>query len=184
MPLSHNDYEFVTRWRVSGPLDDVFDVLADSARLAEWWPAVYLDVRTLAPGDARGVGRVLALHTKGCLPYTLRWRLTVTGVERPHRLALRAEGDFVGVGTWTLAGDERQVDVRFDWTIRADKPLLRRLSWLLAPLFAANHSWAMARGLESLRLELRRRRATSDAERRAVPPAPPATFPHARRRGA
>ncbi len=125
---------------------------------------------------------MLALHTKGCLPYTLRWRLTVTGVERPHLLALRAEGDCVGVGTWTLAGDAQQVDLRFDWTMRANKPLLRSLSWLLAPLFTANHSWAMARGLDSLRLELRRRRATSEAERRAVPKAPAPTFPHARGR--
>lgn len=180
--MSSNDYAFVTRWRMNGPLDDVFDVLADSEGLAEWWPSVYLDVRTLAPGDARGVGRVLALHTKGFLPYTLRWRLTVTDVERPHRLALRAEGDFTGAGTWTLVDDAEHVDVRFDWTVRADKPLLRWLSWLLAPLFAANHSWAMARGLDSLRLELRRRRAAHDEERRAVPPPPPPTFPHARRR--
>jgi hypothetical protein len=32
----------------------------------------------------------------------------------------------------------------------------------------------MARGEESLRLEVRRRRATSETERRRVPPPPPA----------
>ncbi|HEY1905085.1 MAG TPA: hypothetical protein VGG91_03530 [Myxococcaceae bacterium] len=46
------------------------------------------------------------------------------------------------------------------------------MSWLLRPVFAANHRWAMARGEESLALELRRRRARTDAERAAIP-APP-----------
>jgi hypothetical protein len=73
---------------------------------------------------------------------------------------------------------DRTKDGRYGetWRVRASKPLLRRLTWLLRPVFAANHRWAMARGEESLRLELRRRRATSEAERRRVPLPPPATF--------
>ncbi len=67
--------------------------------------------------------------------------------------------------------DGRWVDITYDWKIRADKPLLRRLSFLLKPVFAANHRWAMAKGEESLRLELRRRRGSD-----SVPPPPPATF--------
>jgi hypothetical protein len=46
----------------------------------------------------------------------------------------------------------------------------------MRPLFAANHRWAMAKGLESLELELRRRRAGSEEERRLVPDPPGATF--------
>jgi hypothetical protein len=66
--------------------------------------------------------------------------------------------------------------ITYDWWVSVSKPLLRGLTWLLRPLFAANHRWAMARGEESLHLELRRRRATSEAERRRIPPPPPATF--------
>jgi hypothetical protein len=44
------------------------------------------------------------------------------------------------------------------------------------PIFRANHLWAMARGEESLDLELRRRRAETEEERRAVPAAPGPTF--------
>jgi hypothetical protein len=40
-------------------------------------------------------------------------------------------------------------------------------------VFSANHRWAMARGLESLKLELARRHAAT-AEERAHIPAPPA----------
>jgi hypothetical protein len=50
------------------------------------------------------------------------------------------------------------VDVEYIWTIQANKPLLRALSFLLRPIFAANQHWAMARGAESLRLELSRQR--------------------------
>ena len=59
------------------------------------------------------------------------------------------------------------MDVTYDWRLRAEKPLLRSLSFLLKPLFEANHRWAMAQGEESLRLELARRRATTTAGARA-----------------
>ena len=74
------------------------------------------------------------------------------------------------------------MDVEYVWTIAAQKPLLRYLSFLLRPVLAANHRWAMARGEESLRLELDRRRAKSDAERACIPPAPPPVFLSPRRR--
>ena len=47
----------------------------------------------------------------------------------------------------------------FDWRLRAEKPLLKSLSFLLKPLFRWNRGWAMARGEEGLRRELIRRRA-------------------------
>jgi hypothetical protein len=49
------------------------------------------------------------------------------------------------------------VDILFDWRLDANKPLIRYLSFLLKPIFAANHRWAMARGEEGLRSELARR---------------------------
>jgi len=65
--------------------------------------------------------------------------------------------------------------ITYEWQVGASKPLLRRLTWLLRPVFAANHRWAMARGEESLRLELRRR-VTCEAQRRRVPPPSPTTL--------
>jgi hypothetical protein len=72
------------------------------------------------------------------------------------------------------AQDGPETVITYDWRVRAAKPLLRRLSWLLKPVFAANHHWAMARGEESLALELRRRRHRGDHQ--AIPAAPPPTF--------
>ena len=77
---------------------------------------------------------------------------------------------------WTLTQDGEHVDVTYDWRILAEKPLLRYGSVVLRPFFAANHRWAMARGEESLALELRRRRARTEAERQAIPAPPGSTF--------
>src|SRR5262249_51338631 len=174
-----NDYHFVTRWHVDAPPEAVFDVIADAEGLPRWGPSVYLAVDVLERGDGNGVGRVTALYTKGFLPYTLRWRLRATEVEAPRRLAIDAEGDFVGRGVWTLApAPAGGTDVAFDWRIRAEKPLLKALSFLLKPIFSANHRWAMGQGLQSPRLELRRRQGAPDEERGRIPPPPAPTFPH------
>jgi hypothetical protein len=170
-------YTFFTHWRVRGTAHEVSEVLSDALQLARWWPSVYLDVKELAPGDPRtGVGRVIDLYTKGWLPYTLRWKFKVTESDPPNGFKLVAEGDFVGTGVWTIKQDGDFVDVTYDWRISVNKPLLQIGTPVFRPIFAANHRWAMARGEESLELELRRRQARSDAERRAVPAPPGPTF--------
>src|SRR6266436_8764821 len=81
-------YVFLTRWRVEGTCGEVADVLGDPAALERWWPSVYLGVEELSPGDGHGVGRRARLHTKGWLPYTLRWEFEV--VESRYRTASRS----------------------------------------------------------------------------------------------
>lgn len=176
--MATNEYHFVTRWRVRATPAEVFSILDDAPGLARWWPAVYLDARVVEPGDSSGHGALVELFTKGWLPYTLRWRFRVREKRPPEHLAIEALGDFVGSGVWTLVADGEHTSVTYDWRIHAEKPLLRRLSFALKPLFRANHEWAMARGEESLRLELARRRAAT-AEERARVPAPPAATPSA-----
>jgi hypothetical protein len=171
------EYAFLTHWRLRGTAQEVYDVLADPLELVRWWPSVYLEVKELQPPDpATGKGRVVGLYTKGWLPYTLRWNFTVTELTPPTGFKLVAHGDFEGTGVWTLRQDGDFVDVTYDWRISAEKPLLRYGSVIFRPLFAANHRWAMARGEESLALELRRRHAKTATEREAVPAPPGPTF--------
>jgi hypothetical protein len=178
--MPSNDYHFITRWRVEGTINEVADILKDAAGLPRWWPSVYLDVQVLEPGDEDGVGKVVSLYTKGWLPYTLRWQFRVTESHYPHGFSLEALGDFTGHGVWTLEQDGARVNVTYDWKISADKPLLSALSFLLKPIFSANHRWAMARGEESLRLEIARCRARTPEEAARVPLPPGPTFPHRR----
>src|SRR5262249_41373402 len=118
----------------------------------------------------------------GWLPYILHWTSRTLEKEFPRRIVLQATGDFEGHGCWTFTADGPAVDVHYRWEVRADKPLLRYLSFALRPIFAANHHWAMARGEESLRLELARRHARSDEERARVPAPPHPVFLSRRRR--
>jgi hypothetical protein len=183
--MAANDYHFVTTWRIAATPEEIVSVLGDAAALGRWWPSVYLEVRVVDDGDDRGVGKVVDLWTKGFLPYTLRWRFSVTESDPPHGFRLDATGDFVGRGIWTLAaeaGTEAAVPstlVTYDWLVIAEKGILKTLSAVMKPIFAANHRWAMARGEESLRLELARRHAAHDpAILAAIPPPPGPTFPH------
>ena len=172
-----NQYEFLSRWRVEGTCGEVADVLADPLALARWWPSVYLAVEETRPPVARGLGRRVRLHTKGWLPYTLRWAFEVTETRYPYGFTIVADGDFDGRGVWTFQQDGSFVDITYDWRLRAKKPILRKLSFLLKPAFEANHRWAMAQGEESLTLELARRRATSDGALARIPPPPgPVTY--------
>jgi hypothetical protein len=180
-----NAYHFVTTWRIAATPQEISAVLGDAAELPRWWPSVYLTARVLDEGDERGVGKVVDLWTKGFLPYTLRWRFTVTESDPPHGFRLEATGDFVGRGIWTLSpatGDRSPAPttlVTYDWEVAAEKGILKRLSAAMKPIFSANHHWAMTRGESSLRLELARRRALGDPLLlAAIPPPPGPTFPH------
>lgn len=182
MPV--NEYQFVSRWRVEGTANEVADVIENGLGLPRWWPSVYLDVQEIEPGGEHGVGKVISVHAKGWLPYTLRIQFRTVESRYPHGFTLQASGDLEGVGVWTFAQDGAYVNVTYDWRIRARKPLISALSFLLKPLFASNHRWTMARGEESLRLELARRRAGTTEEATRIPAPPGPTFPHnLRRRG-
>jgi hypothetical protein len=174
--MATNDYHFITRWRMQSTAEEIFDILTNGPELARWWPSVYLDVKQLEPGDEHGLGKVISLFTKGWLPYDLRWQFRVVEARYPRGFTLQAWGDFVGRGIWTIEPDGEWVTITYDWKIRADKPLFRYLSFIMKPLFSANHRWAMARGEESLKLELARRHARTPEERARIPAPPGPTF--------
>jgi hypothetical protein len=177
------EYHFSTNWCFDADINEVADILSDAPGFAAWWPAVYLEVNELERGHPETrVGALIELYTRGWLPYTLRWQCRVTEAAYPHGFTLEAWGDFIGRGCWRLEQHGPVVFVQYDWRVRAGKPLLRRLSWLLRPAFEANHHWAMRTGEESLRLELARRRATSPEGWHALP-APPRGMRWPGRRG-
>jgi hypothetical protein len=188
--MAANEYHFVTTWHIPATPEEISEVLGDAPDLSRWWPSVYLTVRELEPGDETGVGKVVDLYTKGFLPYTLRWRFTVTESQPPAGFRLEAKGDFVGRGIWTLVPERGPnapggplTTVTYDWLVIAEKGVLKTLSVIMKPIFSANHHWAMARGEESLKLELARRHAATDPTITAALPKPPGpTFPHNLRR--
>jgi Polyketide cyclase / dehydrase and lipid transport len=168
-------YRFLTRWRVLGTVEEVSAILGDAGELPRWWPGVYLRAEELEAGNEDGIGKRVRVHTKGWLPYTLDWDFRVTASRRPHGFSIEATGDLAGEGDWRFEQDGAWTAVTYDWRVRAEKPLLRILSPLLRPLLEYNHRWAMARGEESLRLELSRQRCATPSERARIPAPPPPT---------
>jgi hypothetical protein len=171
-------YHFITRWKLKASCREVYDILGDAESLAEWWPSVYLDVKEAAPGDANSIGKRVYLYTKGWLPYTLRWHFVVSENTEPHGFTIKAFGDFEGRGIWRFTQEGDYCHVTFDWKLQATKPLLKKMSFLLRPVFSANHTWAMKMGEKSLALELLRRRTTDPIELKKIPAPPRPTFPH------
>lgn len=149
---SSNEYRFFTTWRVQASPELVTEILSGANELPRWWPQVYLSVNEQPDGS-------FSLLTRGWLPYTLRWSFRVTSTNPPYGFSLRAWGDLEGTGVWTFVRDGDYTNISYDWRVLAEKPILRRLSFLLKPVFAANHRWAMARGEESLRKEIVRRQS-------------------------
>ncbi len=154
---SSGQFDLTSHWRIEAPIESVCSILSDVERLPDWWGDVYLDVKVLELGDEDGIGRVVSFHSRGWLPYTLRWRATLVAADRPHSMTIRAEGDLQGQGEWSLYQDGEIADVRYVWRVDVHKPLLRFLSPVLKPVFAANHRWAMNRGEAGLRAEIAQR---------------------------
>ncbi|MGH7888347.1 MAG: hypothetical protein ACREPG_10800 [Candidatus Binatia bacterium] len=108
--------------------------------------------------------------------FITRWRVEAT-IEKAYRLISNAPdlprwwpsvylevrvlspGDETGVGKVVDLYTRGWLPYTLRWQIRADKPLLRHLSFVLRPIFSANHRWAMAQGEKSLCAELARRAA-------------------------
>ena len=176
--MANNDYHFLHRWHIpQASVEEVYAIISDAMALPHWWPSTYLDVKKLEAGAGDGVGSLYEVYTKGWLPYTLRWKLLTAAVNRPHGLTIKAVGgDFDGVGLWKIEQTGADVSVALDWTVTAHKPLIRRLSFFLKPLFSFNHNWCMKQGAESLKLEIARRRAATPAAAAKIPPPPGPTF--------
>lgn len=148
-------YEIESRWRVAGAIDDVYAVLTDASALPRWWPEAYSHVSVVAEGDPHtGVGRITDVITRGILPYDVVWRLEVIATLVPKLIRVKASGDVIGLGEWRLHQDGEHVDLRYLWRVAVGKPWMRKVEFLLKPVFTWNHHWVMRRGEKGLRAEL------------------------------
>jgi uncharacterized protein YndB with AHSA1/START domain len=141
------EYVFVDEWDVDAPQQAVFDALADARTYPEWWKPVYIEVK----GDCEpAIGCTTEQEFKGRLPYHLNNRSEIVAFNPPNSFAVKVDGDLRGSGTWTLSPRAGKVHVRFDWTVFADRPLLRYLTPVLRPVFRANHNYAIKQAMEGL----------------------------------
>ena len=146
-------YRITSRWVVPGNCAAVASTFLDLESMSNWWPQ-FLDVDIREPGDDLARGRRVAVTTKGFLPYRLHFQFRVTKVEHPRFFSVQATGEFNGRGRGWLTQSGDEVEIHFDWHLEVGKPLLRWWSWLLKPLFIANHRWLMGRGEQGLQQQM------------------------------
>ena len=170
--MAERGFTLTTHWLVAATIEEVAAILSEPERLPEWWPAVYLSVeiarsrRRRRPRPHRRLPhpRLAPLHAalagprgRGPPPARLDHR----GDRRPRRPRRLAAG---------AARRPRRRRLRLADRRREAAPEAAHAG--PQPVYAANHRWAMARGLEGLQRELVRRRAAltrppSPAPRRA-----------------
>ncbi len=141
------EYEFVDEWHVAAPPPAVYDVLLDGCSYPRWWRPDYISVQSSGPTE---VGSVASQHFKGRLPYHLHTRSTIVRLEPGRLIEAEVDGDLRGRGIWRLEPTPAGTKVRFDWTVDADRPLLRILTPLLRGVLRANHNWSIARAKDGL----------------------------------
>src|SRR4051812_42830198 len=127
--MSTNEYHFIDRWRVEGTVEEVSEILEDAPGLSRWWSSVYLSVEELEAGGEGGVGKLISLRARGWLPYTLRLKFRTVASRSPHGFTMEATGDLEGRGEWTFEQDGDAVNITYDWRIKANKAVIRKLSF-------------------------------------------------------
>ncbi|ALS60892.1 SRPBCC family protein [Pandoraea norimbergensis] len=144
-----NEYHFLTLWRLTAPLEEVWDTIRDVDHWARWWPCVR-EVQTLDAGGADGVGALRRLTWHGALPYSLTFDTRVTHVESMREIRVEASGDAEGTGLWRFDTEGSITVVRYGWDVRTNRAWMSKLAPLAQPLFRWNHNYVMRRGGEGL----------------------------------
>jgi len=146
-----DQYRFLDKWFIPHPIDVVFEELLHAEDYPRWWGEAWKRVTPI--GDARPgmVGARSEVIAGGFLPYTITLELEVMRVERPHLIVVASRRDLEGAGTWRLREFDGGAAVSYEWNVRAGKPLIRRFSPLVKPLFRANHTWVMRHGEADLK---------------------------------
>jgi uncharacterized protein YndB with AHSA1/START domain len=150
-------YQFVDRWFVQAPVEDVYETIGAPLDYPTWWGDVFPET-----GGDEGPprpGRRNTITARGFLPYRLHFVAEVTEAEKPRYIRLRLEGDFEGGGEWTFEEAESGTAATLDWRPIVQKPIVKHLTPVLRPLFRSNHNWTMRRGERHIAEYLARRPA-------------------------
>jgi len=142
-------YEFVTIWRVSAPIDRVWEEIYHSENWPSWWRGV-VEVSELKKGDDLGVGSVRRYKWKSLLPYTLTFNIETVRVEPMTVIEGMASGELEGRGVWNISEEGDVTVARYDWRVSTSKPWMNALAPVAKPVFKWNHDIIMRWGAEGL----------------------------------
>lgn len=140
-----SEYSFIDRWKVVGNVNEVAEMLLNTASMSNWWPQISRIV-VAESGKTDGAERSFAAKTFGFMPYTLAVWFHIVDVSFPEQFSVEISGDLQGHGGGVLRQVGRHVTVDFHSTIRVARPALLALSLIARPAMYANHCWLMRQG--------------------------------------
>lgn len=151
--VSHTRY-------VRAKAEELSELVLDANQMPRWVQQVFMRCEVINKGAPDGLGLCLRIHSKGWLPHSFLFNVSV--IERvPHKtMALHVNGDFNGLGELSVeqvAPDLCRVHIRWRTDIR--HPVLRFIARVIHPVLVANHTWAVDMATRMTRHEIDRRRA-------------------------
>lgn len=147
--VSMVNYNFLTIWKFSAPLDKVYDVIRDADKYHLWWKG-QSPVQTISNGNGYGVGTVKRFRTRSILPYSLVYDGIVLDVQPLKRIEGKTIGDLKGHGIWEFDCKSGATIASYYWNVKTDVHWMNALAPFLKPVFEWNHDVVMRWGAEGL----------------------------------
>jgi len=155
--MATNYYVFVDKFTAPCDVETAYQYIHRIEEYPRWWGKVYKKIVKLKDVPPDTTGAKYRVTVGGFLPYTLTIENEITLVDRPHRIAFIAYGDLEGKGTWSFKPVAGGTEITFEWRVAANKSIIRALSFILKPLFRANHVYCVKKANEGIRQDLQRK---------------------------
>lgn len=152
--MANSYYIFIDKFIAPCDIQTAYHYIREIEEYPRWWGRVYKNIVKLkdAPPDTPGAKYRITIG--GFLPYTLKIENEVTHIDRPHLIRFDASGDLQGKGIWSFREVENGTEITFDWRVAANKKIIRWFSFLLKPLFRANHHYFVIKAREGIQKDL------------------------------
>lgn len=138
-------YSFSSRWHISAPQQRVwqtFEELLPTENPFVFWPGMQ--------SERRG-GEAIHVTAGSPVGYTLRFRVYDVEATPMERVTLRADGDLLGQATMQLGViDELNSTIDVNWHVDVTQPWMRRMRFVLRPVFVLAHDAVMRAGERGL----------------------------------
>ena len=152
--MATNYYIFIDKFTVACDVETAYHYIKKIEEYPRWWGKVYKKIVKLKDAPEDQAGSMYRIQVGGFLPYTLTIENEVTHIDRPNLIRFDAYGDLQGKGVWFFRGVENGTEVTFDWRVAANKRIIRWFSFLLKPLFRANHHYCVIKVKEGMEKDL------------------------------
>lgn len=149
-----NEYIFIDKFFAPCDVATAYEYISRINEYTRWWGNVYKKIKKLNGIPDNHPGVQYAVTIGGFLPYRLTINNELTYIDKPYLIRFRASGDLEGRGAWYFNETEGGTEITFDWRVTANKAAIRWFSFLLKPLFRANHHFCVKEAEKGIRFDL------------------------------